>query len=80
MMRPSTIPNTKRQVVQNATGQAIERAYLYLLPTTWQALKALCASSSMKQSELIEQLILNAVSGNSIKDSNDTNHTFPRNT
>lgn len=77
IQRPQTIPHTKRQTAQNASGQAIERAYLYLLPTTWTALKALCTASGMKQSELIEQLIL-AASGNSKKDINDNNSTRTR--
>ena len=73
--RPTTIPHTKRQTCQNAAGQALQRSYIYLLPSTWIALKALCAGADLPSSELIEQLILNAASGNSIKDINDSNHT-----
>ena len=78
MNRPQSIPHTKRQSIQNASGQAIERAYLYLLPSTWIALKALCAASGKPTSELIEQLIL-AASGTSEKDiTNDSTSTRTR--
>ena len=76
--RPTTISHTKRQTCQNASGQALERAYIYLLPSTWIALKALCAGAALPSSELIEQLIL-AASGNSIKDNNDRTKPNPRN-
>lgn len=78
--RPITIPHTKRQTCQNAAGQALQRAYLYLLPSTWIALKALCAGAAMPSSELIEQLILTAASGNLLnKDINDRAKPNPRN-
>jgi len=77
--RPITIPHTKRQTCQNASGQVLERAYLYLLPSTWSTLKTLCAGAAMPSSELIEQLILTAASGNSIKDINDRTKPNPRN-
>jgi hypothetical protein len=73
MTRPQTIPHTKRQTVQNAAGQALERSYLYLLPSTWTALKALCAASGSPTSELIEQLILTAASGTHKDIANDSN-------
>lgn len=80
MSRPQTIAHTKRQTVQNAAGQALERSYLYLLPSTWMALKALCAASGSPTSELIEQLILNAASGTLQDITNDSNTgTRPRN-
>lgn len=80
MTRPQTIPHTKRQTVQNAAGQALERAYLYLLPTTWEALKVLCAASGRPSSEFIEHLILNAASGNRKDITNDSNaSSHPRN-
>lgn len=78
--RPTTIPHTKRQTCQNAAGRALQRAYLYLLPSTWIALKALCAGAAMPSSELIEQLILNAASGDLYKDINDRTEPDPRNT
>ena len=77
MIRPLTVAHTKRQSVQNKQGEALERAYLYLLPSTWIALKALCAASDKPSSELIEQLIL-AASGNYKDITNDTNPR-PRN-
>lgn len=63
-----TIPNTKRQSIRNAAGQELERAYTYLLPSTWVALKALCVANGKPTSELIEQLILSAATGQSMKD------------
>lgn len=78
--RPTTIPHTKRQTCQNASGATLERAYVYLLPSTWNALKALCAGAAMPSSELIEQLILTAASGNLLnKDINDRAKPNPRN-
>lgn len=76
--RPTTIPHTKRQTCQNASGATLERAYVYLLPSTWNELKTLCEAAAMPSSELIEQLILTAVSGNLFnKDINDQSR--PRN-
>jgi len=78
--RPTSIPHSKRQTCQNAAGQALERAYIYLLPSTWIALKALCAGAAMPSSELIEQLILTAASGSLLnKDNNDRTKPNPRN-
>lgn len=77
--RPQTIPHTKRQTCQNTSGEALERAYLYLSPSTWTALKALCAVSDTPSSQLIEQLIL-AACGTHKKDINDLFNPRPRNT
>jgi hypothetical protein len=69
--RPTSISGTKRQICQNAAGQTVERAYLYLLPETWQALRGLTRTTGLPQSELIETLI-RAASGHSLKDQHDT--------
>lgn len=73
--RPTTITHTKRQTCQNASGQVLERAYLYLLPSTWSTLKTLCAGAAMPSSELIEQMILNAASGNHKDITNDATNS-----
>lgn len=78
--RPTTIPHTQRQTCQNAAGQALQRSYIYLLPSTWITLKTLCESAAMPSSKLIEQLILTAASGNLLnKDINDRAKPNPSN-
>ena len=79
IQRPQSVPHTKRQTIHNAAGQAIERAYLYLLPSTWTVLKALCIASGKPSSEFIELLILTAASGNSYKGINDRISTGNKN-
>ena len=71
MRRPTSVAATKRQTCQNAAGQVLERAYLYLLPETWHVLRGLTRTTGLPQSELIETLI-RAASGHSVKDQHET--------
>lgn len=69
MNHPISIPGTRRQTIQNAKGAALERAYLYMSPESWQVLLSLCRASGKPASETIEQLIIQATSGK-LKESN----------
>jgi hypothetical protein len=69
--RPLTIPKTSRQQIQACDGTPLERAYIYLMPATWQTLRGLVAKSGKPTSQVIETLI-SAETGKSNKDHHDT--------
>ena len=60
MNKPRMVPNTSRQTLKSASGQVLERSYLYMLPSTWIALRGLCIASNQPSSTLIESLIIAA--------------------
>jgi DNA polymerase III delta subunit len=58
------IPHTKRQRITTRTGAALERSYVFMHAASWEALHRLCESQRLSGSQVIEQLISIADSGN----------------
>jgi hypothetical protein len=70
-MKPTTIPHTKRQAVVTDTGTALERAYIYMPPESWAALKRLSIANHRSTSQVLEALVSTASRGNQVKDTNE---------
>lgn len=74
-MNPTTIPHTKRQAIVTDTGTALERAYIYMPPESWAALKRLSIANRRSTSQVIEALVSIASRGNQVKDTNEQTQT-----
>jgi hypothetical protein len=68
--KPRSVPNTRRQRIVAQSGDVLERAYVFLPPQTWEALRDLCEVMGCSGSQVIEALIETASRG-SLKDNND---------
>lgn len=63
-MNPQRIPHSKRQRVTTGTGTVLERAYVFMPPESWAALRRLSIVAHRSNSQIIEQLIAVAGSDN----------------
>jgi hypothetical protein len=69
--KPTAIPFTQRQSLTSKDGTALERAYMYAPPATWEALRQLCHIQGRSGSEVFQSLINLATAGTQ-KDQNVT--------
>ena len=72
---PQTIPNTSRQRITTHDGSVLERQYIFMPAESWAALQRLCYASHQSGSQVIQQLISIADTGNQVKEK--TNESNP---
>lgn len=75
MDRPQTIPNTRRQRVVTNSGVHLERAYVLLPAETWEALERISKAQCRSGSQIIENLISIASSGNLVTENKNDSST-----
>lgn len=76
MIKPRTIPHTRRQRVVATSGVHLERSYVFLPAKTWEALERLVKAQHRSGSQIIENLISLASSGNQVtENTNDSSTT-----
>lgn len=73
---PQTIPHTSRQRITASDGTVLQRQYLFMPEESWLALQRLCYASHKSGSQVIQQLISIADTGNQVKDKTSGNETI----
>lgn len=66
--RPTTIPNTRRQILTTKSGVELERAYVFMPAESWEALQRLCYAQGRSGSQVLQSLIALAALGSHSKD------------
>lgn len=56
-MNQNTIPGSARQRARSRSGEALERAYIYLTPEAWATLYALSRSANVSASQYLASII-----------------------
>lgn len=77
-MNPQRIPHTKRQRVTTGNGTVLERAYVFLPPKAWAALQRLSITAHRSSSQIIEQLIAVASSGNAAQGGDQVKENYDK--
>lgn len=72
---PTTTGHGKRQSLVTHSGAVLERSYVFLPAASWAALQTLCAASHSSNSQVIERLINEAISGEPTKDKDERTST-----
>lgn len=75
-IRPTMIPNTRRQSLTTKSGVELQRANIYMPEESWDALTRLCYAQGRSSSQVIQSLIALAALGSQSKDQpHDTPNT-----
>lgn len=75
---PQRIPHSKRQRVTTGMGTVLERAYIFMPPESWAALRRLSIVAHRSNSQIIEQLIAAATCGGTAHGGNQVKEIYAK--